>query len=98
MSGGLGVDSFILGIETTVFYDDGNATTAGTNNFGYITDFNTSEDFIVLAGQVGDYRLGASPNTCSQAQASITRPKVEQPLSNHKNVFIGDGRVTREHR
>jgi Ca2+-binding RTX toxin-like protein len=46
ISGDAGSDVFILATGTTVFSDDGNIGNAGTNDYGYITDFNTSEDFI----------------------------------------------------
>jgi Ca2+-binding RTX toxin-like protein len=43
LSGGAGSDRFILGTTTANFYDDGNATTAGTSDYALITDFNPAK-------------------------------------------------------
>ena len=67
LTGNEGNDVFELGqISSTgnqdVFYDDGDATTAGTNDYALITDFGTVEDKIKLVGEIDDYSLAASPD------------------------------------
>ncbi|BAY78900.1 hypothetical protein NIES25_53790 (plasmid) [Nostoc linckia NIES-25] len=57
LTGGLGRDRFVLGDTNTVFYDDNNPLTAGTDSYARITDFSTSEDIIQLRGVSTDYRL-----------------------------------------
>ncbi|WNN91719.1 hypothetical protein [Gloeocapsopsis dulcis] len=61
LTGGSGSDIFILGSATTVFYNDGNPTTPGLNDYALITDFNPDEDIIRLNGRRSDYVLAASP-------------------------------------
>jgi len=61
LSGGAGVDKFILATDTQVFYDDGNTGTDGTSNYALITDFNSAEDFIQLQNPKTDYILTSSP-------------------------------------
>jgi Ca2+-binding RTX toxin-like protein len=56
LTGGAGVDYFILGNESGAFYDDGNASNAGAGDYAYITDFVT-EDKLVLNGSASDYTL-----------------------------------------
>jgi hypothetical protein len=56
---GLGAgDLFVLGDETGVFYDDGNARSQGRGDFGVITDFGAG-DRIQLHGSPRDYLLGS---------------------------------------
>ncbi|MDZ8110374.1 MAG: hypothetical protein RM338_32910 [Nostoc sp. DedQUE12a] len=57
LSGGIGVDRFILGDAVNVFYDDNNTSNAGFADLATITDFNSSEDRIELKGSVQNYRL-----------------------------------------
>ena len=62
-----GDDVFVLGEVSSrgtqsIFYDDGEATIAGTNDYALITDFDLKQDKdkIQLVGQADDYSLGAS--------------------------------------
>ena len=61
-------DLFLLGQlsptgDRTVFYDDGDTTTSGTNDYALISDFGTDEgDKIKLVGELSDYFLTASPD------------------------------------
>ncbi|MEO1146206.1 MAG: Ig-like domain-containing protein, partial [Cyanobacteria bacterium J06638_22] len=51
LGGGSGSDRFVLGTSDTLFYDDGDAASAGTGDYGLITDFNPTEsDVIQLQG------------------------------------------------
>jgi hypothetical protein len=52
-----GADLFVFGESGTVFYDDGNSSTGGTTDFGYIWDFEAGTDQIQLAGSAADYSL-----------------------------------------
>jgi hypothetical protein len=61
LTGGSGSDRFVLGIAEQVFYDDGNSATAGITDYALITDFNSAEDSIQLAGRASDYILDVSP-------------------------------------
>jgi hypothetical protein len=60
LEGGTGSDRFILADTTKTFYDDGNATNAGTNDYARIADFNTTDDIIQLRGSSSDYLLSVS--------------------------------------
>ena len=50
-------DTFVLGDETRVYYDDGDPLTAGESDFALIADFDPSQDFIQLNGTPDVYRL-----------------------------------------
>jgi Ca2+-binding RTX toxin-like protein len=68
LTGGAGIDRFILGEKTFykygsiahVFYDDNNTTTTGTTDYALIQDFNFSQDVIQLLGTADDYILGST--------------------------------------
>ena len=60
LTGGDGIDAFILGNGVGCFYDDGDTLTSGTANFAYIVDFNASQDKLVLSGVASDYTFVAS--------------------------------------
>ncbi len=57
LTGGVGVDRFVLGDAINVYYDDKNTTNAGFGDLATITDFNPSEDRIELKGSPINYRL-----------------------------------------
>ncbi|MFM6369026.1 MAG: calcium-binding protein, partial [Dolichospermum sp.] len=57
LEGGTGNDRFILADTTNTFYDDGNSTLPGDNDYATIADFNTTNDTIQLRGSSGDYLL-----------------------------------------
>jgi hypothetical protein len=60
--GGKGADTFQLGDERTVYYDDGQRNNPGLRDYALIKDFNLKEgDTIVLHGEAGDYQLRATP-------------------------------------
>lgn len=62
LEGGTGNDTFYLGFRAHCFYDDGNAGTAGANDYAVINDF-SSGDKIVLAGYSNEYALRAGNYT-----------------------------------
>ncbi|MDF5738710.1 MULTISPECIES: DVUA0089 family protein [unclassified Nostoc] len=57
LTGGVGLDRFVLGDARNVFYDDKSTTNAGFGDLATITDFNPNEDRIELKGSPKDYRL-----------------------------------------
>ncbi|PSB25296.1 hypothetical protein [Chlorogloea sp. CCALA 695] len=60
------------------YYDDGQKTTAGTNDYALITDFNTSQDIIELKGTAADYTLGFSPsNSLAGTALFLNQPACE---------------------
>ena len=70
--GRAGADVFILGDARGAFYDDGDASSAGTNDFALIADF-ASGDKIQLAS--GNYFLVTTTlRAASAAPVSITIP------------------------
>ena len=60
LTGGTGRDRFVLGDTQGAFYNDGNISTSGINDYALITDFNV-DDTIQLSGSKSRYSLGASP-------------------------------------
>jgi len=58
LTGGKGNDRFILGNDTTAYYDDSNTQVAGKDSYADILDFNANGgDVIQLHGKLSDYRL-----------------------------------------
>ena len=57
LTGGAGNDVFILADENGSFYDDGTPSSTGVADFAYITDFNASQDSLVLSGSAEEYSL-----------------------------------------
>ena len=75
LTGGAGVDHFILGDTNWVGYDDRNITTSGTSDYALITDFNAAEDKIQLRGAAANYRLDVSPiNNVSGTAIYLIKP------------------------
>ncbi len=63
LTGSAGRDTFVLGTSNQVFYDDGELSSIGTEDYAKITDFTLDRDVIWLA-QGFNYRLGSSPIAC----------------------------------
>ncbi|MBG1268855.1 calcium-binding protein [Nostoc sp. WHI] len=57
LTGGAGVDRFILGDAINIFYDDNNTVNPGFGDLATISDFDSSQDRIELKGALQDYRL-----------------------------------------
>lgn len=60
LTGGKGTDR-LIGVDPLNFYDDGDAATAGTDDYALIADFGIEEDKIELIGEASSYFLGAFP-------------------------------------
>ncbi|MDJ0795884.1 MAG: hypothetical protein QNJ51_03465 [Calothrix sp. MO_167.B12] len=61
LQGGDGADTFVLGDENQVYYNDGDSTQPGLSGYAVIEDFNPNQnDVIQLHGQASDYTLGAT--------------------------------------
>lgn len=54
-------ERFILGDANRVYYNDGNSTTSGINDYANIVGFSTNGDVIQLKGKAADYSLGTAP-------------------------------------
>ncbi len=52
---------FVLGDTQQVYYNDGNSTNAGLNDYAKIVGFSTGTDVIQLKGKASDYSLSAAP-------------------------------------
>jgi subtilisin family serine protease len=61
LTGNADTDTFALGDASKVYYDDGNNTTSGVNDYGLILDFTVGTDIIQLRGNASNYLLAASP-------------------------------------
>ena len=57
LTGGVGRNTFVLGNESNVFYDDGDPLTTGESDLAFITDFNASRNSIQLKGSAELYIL-----------------------------------------
>ncbi len=52
-----GSDRFVFGDANGAYYNDGNGSTSGTADYGFVWDFASGTDKIVLAGSPNDYVL-----------------------------------------
>lgn len=57
LTGGNGQDTFWLADANGVYYDDGDALTAGESDYALISDFNQTQDLIQLQGAADLYSL-----------------------------------------
>lgn len=57
LTGGKGVDFFVLGDHDRSYYNDKNKNTSGTKDYASITDFNLEQDLIILKGEFSNYIL-----------------------------------------
>ncbi|MBW4641106.1 MAG: FG-GAP repeat protein [Gloeocapsa sp. UFS-A4-WI-NPMV-4B04] len=79
LTGGTGVDLFVLGDATQVFYDDHNQTTAGTRDYALVTDFDTIYDVIQLKGTSDNYLLAPSPGKLPAGTAIYLNKSDSEP-------------------
>jgi Ca2+-binding RTX toxin-like protein len=62
LTGGLGLDLFVLGDALQAYYNDGNEADGGYGDYGLIVDFNANQgDLIQLHGLAADYTFVTSP-------------------------------------
>ena len=59
--GGSQADTFVLGSKTAAYYNDTKSGDAGLSDYAIITDFNLTEDVILLQGSASSYKLVAAP-------------------------------------
>jgi Ca2+-binding RTX toxin-like protein len=71
LSGGVGTDTFVLGNEAGIFYDDGDYAAFGDADFASISDLNTQEDKIQLFGSAEQYSLEFVANSDSNTDAQL---------------------------
>ena len=60
LTGGVGLDVFVLGVPGLVLYNDNQAANAGRGDYALITDFTPGQDKVQLRGTAASYFLGAS--------------------------------------
>lgn len=93
LTGGQGRDTFVLGDEGNVYYNDNNPTTIGTEDYALITDFNPNGvDKIQLSGSPTDYFLDASPSGLAFGTAiffGATNPLPGEPLPELISIVQG---------
>ena len=87
------------GGATVNFYDDGDANTAGTDDYALIKDFELDQDAIALAGEENDYSLAALPEgtgiyvndgSSPELIAVIAGIEVDSLSLNNSSQFIFD--------
>ncbi|WP_141699949.1 calcium-binding protein, partial [Nostoc sp. KVJ20] len=57
LTGGQGRDTFVLGDQNAVYYNDGNRLSTGNQDYAIIKDFQSRFDTIELKGSASDYLL-----------------------------------------
>ena len=71
LTGGGGHNTFVLGNESHVFYDDGDPLTLGESDLAFITDFSASRNTIQLKGSAELYILDFFPGESGTINADI---------------------------
>jgi Ca2+-binding RTX toxin-like protein len=71
LAGGEGTDLFILGDKNQVYYDDRNAQTEGSTDYGLIRDFDSTQDKIQLKGDRSLYSLAFFKDAQGKTLANI---------------------------
>jgi hypothetical protein len=61
LKGGLGEDTFILGLQNQAYYDDGNPATNGIADYAIINDFNPNEGDVIQLAADYSYLLDTAP-------------------------------------
>ncbi|OKH28890.1 FG-GAP repeat protein [Chroogloeocystis siderophila] len=79
LTGGAGIDTFILGDFSQDFYDDLNNKTSGVGDYALITDFNPNQDIVRLSGAKSDYFLRSSPTGLPLGTALYKNKPQNQP-------------------
>jgi peptidoglycan/xylan/chitin deacetylase (PgdA/CDA1 family) len=76
LRGNSGSDLYILGDSNNVYYDDGNSSSSGRNDYAAISGFGTG-DVIQLKGTAANYTLttGSAPNN-GRAQGTLIQSNV----------------------
>jgi Ca2+-binding RTX toxin-like protein len=62
LTGGTGIDTFVLGDATGVSYLGGRTSSGQDESYGLIRDWNSAEDFIQLHGSSSSYHLDKNHN------------------------------------
>ena len=83
LTGGLGNNTFVLGAfiingNTSVFYNDGDPSTTGIEDYALITDFKINNDQIELIGEASNYSLGASPSDLPPGTAIFLNDETQE--------------------
>jgi Ca2+-binding RTX toxin-like protein len=60
LTGNTGADTFVLGTNAGIFYNDGVNTNAGLKDYARVLDFNVAEDLVQLTNNFS-YYLGTAP-------------------------------------
>ena len=60
LTGGSGEDTFVIGQNNNVFYNDGNPDAEGTGDYALITDYQLGIDRLDVAGSENDYSFDLS--------------------------------------
>jgi Ca2+-binding RTX toxin-like protein len=68
LTGGAGKDTFVLGVDSGVLYNDGNNKNRGVKDYVVVKDFTAGQDKLQLKGNKSDYFLGASPISGEKGQ------------------------------
>jgi subtilisin family serine protease len=71
LTGGEGHNTFVLGDEANVFYDDGDPLTVGESDLAFITDFDASRNTIQLQGSADLYILDFFTSTSGTIDADL---------------------------
>lgn len=89
LNGGNNSDLFVLGDNRRVYYDDGNAASAGEADYGLILDFSRG-DLIVLRGRPSSYRLDETRTLGGQTGTAILLKNGSSPATDEVIGFVAN--------
>jgi Ca2+-binding RTX toxin-like protein len=95
LTGGTGKDTFILGGNPDSVEDVNGSPVflydrAGNQDYALITDFNTSEDKIILGGSKNDYVLGSSPSGLPEGTGIFRQEELIAIVQGNSQLNLND--------
>ncbi len=85
-----GADSFILGNTTTAYYNDGDNSLSGLNDYGVLKDFNRLQDSLQLHGSASDYVVGEIPTGLAAVFANMDAAGIYLDTDNSGDLSAND--------
>jgi len=73
LKGGLGMDTFVLGLQNQAYYNDGNSATNGIADYAIINDFNPNEGDVIQLAADYSYLLDTAPGLENMPAATAVK-------------------------
>jgi Ca2+-binding RTX toxin-like protein len=95
LTGGTGADSFVLGGNLDSIINSSDSVvlyaSAGNDDYALITDFDPSEDKIVLGGSKNDYTLGSSSSGLPEGTGIFRQEELIAIVQGNSELSLSEG-------